>query len=88
MDRINNFNRRDWLKLLTAGAAAACATHSAQAQAAQPLKTAARIVIASGSTPTVLPQLAGIEGVITGRAIYEGTIDFEAAQNLADELSE
>lgn len=30
----------------------------------------------------------GIEGVITGRAIYEGTIDFEAAQDLADELSQ
>ena len=29
----------------------------------------------------------GIEGVITGRAIYEGTIDFEAAQDLADQLS-
>ena len=29
----------------------------------------------------------GIEGVITGRAIYEGTIDFQAAQELADELS-
>ncbi|WP_028454975.1 1-(5-phosphoribosyl)-5-[(5-phosphoribosylamino)methylideneamino]imidazole-4-carboxamide isomerase [Chitinilyticum litopenaei] len=29
----------------------------------------------------------GIEGVITGRAIYEGTIDFKAAQDLADELS-
>jgi len=29
----------------------------------------------------------GIEGVITGRAIYEGTIDFQAAQDLADELS-
>ncbi|GAA5784140.1 1-(5-phosphoribosyl)-5-[(5-phosphoribosylamino)methylideneamino]imidazole-4-carboxamide isomerase [Chitiniphilus shinanonensis] len=28
----------------------------------------------------------GIEGVITGRAIYEGTIDFKAAQALADEL--
>ncbi|GGP23564.1 1-(5-phosphoribosyl)-5-[(5-phosphoribosylamino)methylideneamino]imidazole-4-carboxamide isomerase [Silvimonas iriomotensis] len=27
----------------------------------------------------------GIEGVITGRAIYEGTIDFKAAQELADE---
>ncbi|GHD61905.1 1-(5-phosphoribosyl)-5-[(5-phosphoribosylamino)methylideneamino]imidazole-4-carboxamide isomerase [Jeongeupia chitinilytica] len=26
----------------------------------------------------------GIEGVITGRAIYEGTIDFKAAQELAD----
>ena len=30
----------------------------------------------------------GIEGAITGRAIYEGTIDFKAAQALADELSE
>lgn len=29
----------------------------------------------------------GIEGVITGRAIYEGTIDFQAAQDLADKLS-
>lgn len=29
----------------------------------------------------------GITGVITGRAIYEGTIDFAAAQKLADELS-
>jgi phosphoribosylformimino-5-aminoimidazole carboxamide ribotide isomerase len=29
----------------------------------------------------------GIIGVITGRAIYEGTIDFAAAQKLADELS-
>ncbi|WP_027469816.1 1-(5-phosphoribosyl)-5-[(5-phosphoribosylamino)methylideneamino]imidazole-4-carboxamide isomerase [Deefgea rivuli] len=29
----------------------------------------------------------GIEGVITGRAIYEGTIDFAKAQDLADELS-
>lgn len=29
----------------------------------------------------------GIAGVITGRAIYEGTLDFEAAQALADELS-
>lgn len=28
----------------------------------------------------------GITGVITGRAIYEGTIDFAAAQKLADEL--
>ncbi|KPC53988.1 1-(5-phosphoribosyl)-5-[(5-phosphoribosylamino)methylideneamino]imidazole-4-carboxamide isomerase [Amantichitinum ursilacus] len=27
----------------------------------------------------------GIEGVITGRAIYEGTIDFAAAQQVADE---
>ncbi|AXE29527.1 1-(5-phosphoribosyl)-5-((5-phosphoribosylamino)methylideneamino)imidazole-4-carboxamide isomerase [Chromobacterium phragmitis] len=29
----------------------------------------------------------GIEGAITGRAIYEGSIDFAAAQNLADELA-
>ena len=28
----------------------------------------------------------GIEGAITGRAIYEGTLDFAAGQNLADEL--
>ncbi|NDV13575.1 1-(5-phosphoribosyl)-5-[(5-phosphoribosylamino)methylideneamino]imidazole-4-carboxamide isomerase [Crenobacter caeni] len=32
-------------------------------------------------------QSEGVEGVITGRAIYEGTIDFAAAQTLADELS-
>ncbi len=29
----------------------------------------------------------GIGGVITGRAIYEGTLEFEAAQALADELT-
>jgi len=29
---------------------------------------------------------AGIVGAITGRAIYEGTLDFAAAQRLADEL--
>ncbi|MGL6070293.1 1-(5-phosphoribosyl)-5-[(5-phosphoribosylamino)methylideneamino]imidazole-4-carboxamide isomerase [Craterilacuibacter sp.] len=29
----------------------------------------------------------GIEGVITGRAIYEGSIDFAEAQTLADELT-
>ncbi len=28
----------------------------------------------------------GIDGAITGRAIYEGTLDFSTAQNLADEL--
>ena len=28
----------------------------------------------------------GIVGAITGRAIYEGSLDFQAAQNLADEL--
>ena len=30
---------------------------------------------------------SGIEGAITGRAIYEGSIDFQAAQRLADELT-
>lgn len=29
----------------------------------------------------------GIQGAITGRAIYEGTLDFEAGQRLADELT-
>lgn len=29
----------------------------------------------------------GVEGAVTGRAIYEGSIDFAAAQALADELS-
>ena len=31
---------------------------------------------------------AGITGAITGRAIYEGTLNFAAGQRLADELSE
>ena len=29
----------------------------------------------------------GIMGAITGRAIYEGTLDFQAAQARADELN-
>ena len=29
----------------------------------------------------------GIVGAITGRAIYEGTLDLSSAQSLADELS-
>jgi phosphoribosylformimino-5-aminoimidazole carboxamide ribotide isomerase len=29
---------------------------------------------------------SGVIGAITGRAIYEGTLDFKAAQALADEL--
>ncbi|MCL6263328.1 1-(5-phosphoribosyl)-5-[(5-phosphoribosylamino)methylideneamino]imidazole-4-carboxamide isomerase [Craterilacuibacter sp. RT1T] len=33
-------------------------------------------------------QAEGIEGAITGRAIYEGSIDFAEAQALADELSD
>ncbi|HMC13566.1 MAG TPA: 1-(5-phosphoribosyl)-5-[(5-phosphoribosylamino)methylideneamino]imidazole-4-carboxamide isomerase [Gallionellaceae bacterium] len=32
-------------------------------------------------------QGEGISGAITGRAIYEGTLDFKAAQALADDLS-
>lgn len=32
-------------------------------------------------------EAEGIMGAITGRAIYEGTLDFTAAQKLADELS-
>ncbi len=48
-------------------------------------------VIASGGITNLddirnLRQVAdeGIEGAITGRAIYEGTLDFQAAQRLAD----
>ena len=33
-------------------------------------------------------EAEGVAGAITGRAIYEGSIDFAAAQTLADELSE
>ncbi|MHB9116962.1 MAG: 1-(5-phosphoribosyl)-5-[(5-phosphoribosylamino)methylideneamino]imidazole-4-carboxamide isomerase [Burkholderiales bacterium] len=33
-------------------------------------------------------EAEGIMGAITGRAIYEGTLDFTAAQKLADELGE
>jgi phosphoribosylformimino-5-aminoimidazole carboxamide ribotide isomerase len=32
-------------------------------------------------------QGEGIQGAITGRAVYQGTLDFAAAQKLADELS-
>jgi phosphoribosylformimino-5-aminoimidazole carboxamide ribotide isomerase len=32
-------------------------------------------------------QAEGITGAITGRAVYQGTIDFKEAQKLADELS-
>ncbi|MCE9632730.1 MAG: 1-(5-phosphoribosyl)-5-[(5-phosphoribosylamino)methylideneamino]imidazole-4-carboxamide isomerase [Methylophilales bacterium] len=32
-------------------------------------------------------EAEGIMGAITGRAIYEGTLDFAKAQNLADELN-
>lgn len=33
-------------------------------------------------------QSSGVEGAVTGRAIYEGSIDFKEAQDLADELAE
>ncbi|MEO5654845.1 MAG: HisA/HisF-related TIM barrel protein, partial [Nitrosospira sp.] len=32
-------------------------------------------------------ELEGIMGAITGRALYEGALDFKLAQALADELS-
>ena len=67
MDRINNFNRRDWLKLLTAGAAAACATHSAQAQAAR----------YSPATCAYLQSVAGEElppSQVVGSALEQQTV--------------
>ncbi len=33
-------------------------------------------------------EAEGVEGVILGRSIYEGTLDFQEAQDLADELGE
>ena len=33
-------------------------------------------------------EAEGIMGAITGRAIYQGTLDFAAAQKLADELGD
>jgi phosphoribosylformimino-5-aminoimidazole carboxamide ribotide isomerase len=51
-------------------------------------------VIASGGITTLddvtklcAVEAEGIMGAITGRAIYEGTLDFAAAQALADELN-
>jgi phosphoribosylformimino-5-aminoimidazole carboxamide ribotide isomerase len=51
-------------------------------------------VIASGGITTIddvraLAEVAasGIAGAITGRAIYEGTLDFAAGQQLADEVA-
>ncbi len=32
-------------------------------------------------------EAEGITGAITGRAVYQGTLDFRAAQKLADKLS-
>ena len=52
-------------------------------------------IIASGGVTnlddvTALCDVAseGIMGAITGRAVYQGTLDFAAAQKLADKLSE
>ncbi|HTT10406.1 MAG TPA: 1-(5-phosphoribosyl)-5-[(5-phosphoribosylamino)methylideneamino]imidazole-4-carboxamide isomerase [Burkholderiaceae bacterium] len=52
-------------------------------------------VIASGGVANVadIEQLCaaaddGIEAVVLGRALYEGTLDFKVAQSRADELSE
>ena len=51
-------------------------------------------VVASGGVSTIddirdLCKVAniGIRGVITGTAIYEGSLDFKSAQDLAQELT-
>lgn len=63
----------------------------ATVELARPLRTP---VIASGGITNLddvrslcAVETEGITGAITGRAIYEGTLDFAAAQALADELS-
>ena len=63
----------------------------ATVELARPLRTP---VIASGGITNLddvralcAVQTEGITAAITGRAIYEGTLDFRAAQALADELS-
>jgi phosphoribosylformimino-5-aminoimidazole carboxamide ribotide isomerase len=33
-------------------------------------------------------EAEGITGVITGRAIYQGTVDFKKAQAMADKLGQ
>lgn len=63
----------------------------ATVELARPLRTP---VVASGGITNLddvralcAVQQEGIMGAITGRAIYEGTLDFRAAQALADELT-
>ena len=64
-------------------------------QATVKLSEALKIpVVASGGVSNMedikaLCEVAniGIRGVITGTAIYEGTLDFKAAQKLAQELT-
>ena len=55
---------------------------------------AARAAFASGGITTLTDvealcavEFEGITGAITGRAIYEGTLDFAAAQARADALN-
>ena len=50
--------------------------------------TRATIRIAPGTYRQCAVQEEGIEGVICGRSIYEGTINLAEAQARADELSE
>ena len=64
-------------------------------EATQALAQAVNIpIIASGGITNLddIRHLAtieadGVSGAITGRAIYEGTLNFEEGQNLSDELS-
>ena len=63
----------------------------ATVELARPLRTP---VIASGGITNLddvralcAVEQEGVMGAITGRAIYEGTLDFRVAQALADELS-
>ena len=51
-------------------------------------------VIASGGLASIAdvealtrPEYRMLAGAITGRAVYQGTLDFAAAQQLADSLS-
>ena len=51
------------------------------------------VYVAANATVTDVEALCaveseGISGAITGRAIYEGSLDFASAQARADELSE
>ncbi|WP_274571768.1 1-(5-phosphoribosyl)-5-[(5-phosphoribosylamino)methylideneamino]imidazole-4-carboxamide isomerase [Neisseria leonii] len=63
-------------------------------EATQKLAEAVRIpIIASGGLSSLddiralcAAEHSGIAGAITGRAIYEGSIDFKTAQELADQL--
>ncbi len=62
-----DFNRRDWLKLLAAGAAATAATQQA-AQAAPAVRTAARIVVA-GAGAAGLASASRLAQQLTGASI-------------------